>query len=607
MVIRLTIRNNSQVIGDVGELETMTIFNKWGWAAEKIIQDYGEDIHSTIFIDNKKTKLYFRCQVKSTENLDKKNYVRKLKSGDFSVSISIETLKSWLNSFFPVFIVIYDVTSGDLFWQNPRDQILGSLDSRKKRKLAIRISKANSLLKDKEKIIRSVEDYYKTLTRITSSKLKCFILPVIMPEYKLVSPFDFKKYNFNELKNDIEVNFTSIISDKLPAWTTVLKSREVSNYLLGFEITSQMDSVSMFMNLLRGFIGKLEINNIQEHEWQSFIISPIVLESMNDNDEYSKKEITEWLSYSKINQEIIDDFIYTFEVSGYKNEIARRSRGWGNKFYIDDVNDISLELYSAIETTPSIRRAGEAIISHAKGQVISWMCPIEKIDLLNTKLSELNLCFRPLGEMDTSESIIHGVITNPLFDLEFGLVPTVSSWNEYDIGSVIHKLKKNNLLKDLEGCLGDNEAKMRLEKLIKENFDNDYKYTLLTEYDYFDGLPLLHNHRRIVLSRYRKMEIFDENNIDKIKEVKYQIENHLTNPINFDFEFHVIEEYSDKAIYSISVNWTPSINDSTIESLEKYKEEILRYFDMIFPREVGKKEYSDSKEVLMYEGEIIFE
>lgn len=605
MVFQLTIRNNSQVIGDVGELKTITIFNEWRWAAEKIVQDYGEDINATIFIDNKKTKLYFRCQVKSTQNVNKKSYVRKLKSGDFSVSISTETLKTWFSSYFPVFIVIYDETSGDLFWENPRNQLLNNLQSVNKNKMSIRISKKNILKNGKELIIKSVEDYYKTFTRITTSKLKCSMLPVIMPEYKFASAFDIKNPNYSVVMNGLEVKSSSIIADKLPAWTTMFKSREVSHYFSSIEITCQQTSLNVFINLIKDFIEKIELQTAQKDEWISFIITPILLESKDDNNEFSKKEMTDWLSYSKIGEEIIDDFTYTFRVSGFKNEIIRRSTSWGDKYYIDDVNDVSLELFSLIETTPAIRRTRDALINHAKDQLVSWICPVEKIEILNAKLFELNLCFRSISELDGESNYIQGAITHPMLDLEIGIIPTALSWYDHDSGSVMNKIQEENIIEKLDGHLGDKEAQSELEKIITNYFNNDYKYTILTEYDYFDGLPLMHNQREITLSRFRKMKILNKKNIDRIKEFKYLLESRLSSKVKF--EFKTIMELSEETIYSISVSWSPNFNESTSESLEKYKDEIISYFDMIFSREGDKREYMNSKEVLTYYGEITFE
>jgi len=115
-------RTDSQILGDIGESTVSLIIKKFGWTADIIKSDYGEDIDCNIFIDNIRTNYHFRCQVKSSKK--DSEYVREIANGDYSLSISSDTLRAWLISYFPVFIIIYEENSDTCYWCNPQEQVL---------------------------------------------------------------------------------------------------------------------------------------------------------------------------------------------------------------------------------------------------------------------------------------------------------------------------------------------------------------------------------------------------------------------------------------------------------------------------------------------------
>ena len=115
------VQTDSQNLGDVGETTVQLILKKYKWTADIIKSDFGEDIDSNIFIDNFRTNYHLRCQVKSTTK--DSEYVRELKNGDFSVSIDSTTLRAWISSYFPVFLIIYNQESDLCYWCNPVEEI----------------------------------------------------------------------------------------------------------------------------------------------------------------------------------------------------------------------------------------------------------------------------------------------------------------------------------------------------------------------------------------------------------------------------------------------------------------------------------------------------
>src|SRR6185312_2368917 len=122
MVNKTPVRTDEQALGDVGETTVQLLFKKFGWTSDIIKSDYGEDIDGNVFIDNSRTNLHFRCQVKSTKR--DSNYIRELKNGDYSVSIDSTILRTWLTSFFPVFLVVYNEDTDTCYWSNPIVQVL---------------------------------------------------------------------------------------------------------------------------------------------------------------------------------------------------------------------------------------------------------------------------------------------------------------------------------------------------------------------------------------------------------------------------------------------------------------------------------------------------
>src|SRR5687768_17050719 len=100
------IQSDAQSLGDVGETTVQLILQKYKWTAEIIKSDFGEDIDCNVFLDNTRTNYHLRCQVKSTTK--DSEYVKQLKNGDYSVSISSGVLKAWLSSYFPVFLIVYE-------------------------------------------------------------------------------------------------------------------------------------------------------------------------------------------------------------------------------------------------------------------------------------------------------------------------------------------------------------------------------------------------------------------------------------------------------------------------------------------------------------------
>jgi uncharacterized protein DUF4365 len=172
-------RPAAHVTGDVGQTATALVLKQWGWTADAVISDYGEDLDCTIFVDHRRTSFYFRCQVKSTA--DSEDNVRRLKSGDFSVRISTSTCKLWLMSYFPVLLVVHDTRTGTSYWGDATEQVRKAIGKLSQQTITIHIAHTSVLSNSQAEITDVVQSFYSQLMRLSSQMLTCNVYPVIMP------------------------------------------------------------------------------------------------------------------------------------------------------------------------------------------------------------------------------------------------------------------------------------------------------------------------------------------------------------------------------------------------------------------------------------------
>ena len=178
-------RPTDQTLGDVGETAAILTFKKWGWTADKVASDYGEDVDCNIFIDNRRTALHFRCQVKSAG--EKSNYVRRLKTGNFSTSISTRTLRTWLLSYFPVLLIVYDDDNQELYWADATAQVRSRPQVLAQKTATVNVSRANMLRSGAKAIQQLVQRFYERMLRLPSANMSCEVYSILMPGYRAPS------------------------------------------------------------------------------------------------------------------------------------------------------------------------------------------------------------------------------------------------------------------------------------------------------------------------------------------------------------------------------------------------------------------------------------
>lgn len=322
----LPIRPVEHIIGDVGQKAAETTFNKWGWTADPIASDYGEDLDCNIFIDNRRTNLHLRCQVKSTAA--DSSYVRRLKSGDFSVRVKASTLRAWLLSYFPVFVVVYDDESEELYWTDATEQIHGKPEVLAQIRATIHVNRADILRDSREKIQRLVQRFYERMLRLSSPSIGCEVYPIVMPGYRAVSFQDLKNSlqldGFPELRYEMEFG----AKESLPAWSTALKTLDPSG-LCGWHLALDGEDLDTFISSVRQVFSRSALD-LEDGEWVTFVCSPVRLSAQSDevlHDSFWNRELTGWWSYSLIGARVVSDFDYAFGIpSGYLRQVGRRAR-----------------------------------------------------------------------------------------------------------------------------------------------------------------------------------------------------------------------------------------------------------------------------------------
>ena len=589
------IQTDSQNLGDIGETTVQLILRKFKWTADIIKSDFGEDIDSNIFIDNSRTNYHLRCQVKSTTK--DSEYVKLLKNGNYSVSISSSTLKAWLTSYFPVFLVIYEEVSDRCYWCNPIEQVLNNPSKLEKDKPSIQVPKKNILNSiSKETILEEVKSFYRKIQRLDEAIIECKVVPILMPDYRIIPFHNYSSfiYENTELSPEISADYIEL----LPSWMSVLKRIDPTSILTSIKLKSKNTELDVFLTNLKQKISSFEYN-LKDNEWISFIVSPIKTQSNNSS---WSNEITFWNSYSKLNNSLIDDYDYCFEIpSNFLRQISRRARSWEYLHHVNPTKDVAIQLFGSFEITPTIKKIEQIHDNNIKGQLILWSCKTGEIAELQEILSKIELTIRII-EDNKEEQLL--AITTPIFDPFIGLYSVPMDWDSFEKGNVRNKLIQNKLLDLIPGKEYKGKVPEFLSEILNKYSDKDYKSITITESEYIAGFPLKLEEREIFVSRFQMIPS------DSLEEIKEKLKkSRPLNLKNYHIEFGLKDDsMREIPIYELTISWTPEMTTSSSESYVDNESEILEIFNNLMPtREIDSIQLKNSYEILRFAGEIGFE
>lgn len=589
------IQTDSQSLGDIGETTVQLILQKYKWTADIIKSDFGEDIDCNIFIDNTRTNYHFRCQVKSTAK--DSDYVKRLKNGNFSVSIDSGTLRAWLTSYFPVLLIIYEEDTDSCFWCNPINQILKAPSKLEKNKPSIHVPIENTFnAKSKGTILEEVERFYHKIQRLDESLTECKVIPLIMPNYKIIPFHHYSKfiYENTELNPEVSGDYTEL----LPSWMSVLKRIDPSSVLTSIKLKSRSTDLDNFINSLKHKINSFNYS-VKDNEWISFIISPIKIQS---NKSSWSNELTYWTTYSKINNSIVNDFEYCFEIpKGFLRQVSRRARSWDYLHHAHPDNDIAIQFFGSYEVTPTIRKIDQIHDNNIKGQLILWQCKKDEIDTIASLIADCQLAVKLID--DKFEDCLIAITTH-IFDPFIGLYSSPMDWDSFEKGNVRNKLLHHNLFEKIPGSEFNGEIPTFLAEVLNRYSSKEYEKVLITEVEYISGFPLLLENREIHVSRFQMMTE------DEVADVKENLKEVLPLKVNdFQIEFGLKDDSMwEIPIYELLITWTPKLNKSSRKSYCDIESHLLELFDKILPTKESKSlQLKDTYEILHLAGEIGFE
>lgn len=578
-------RTKSNILGDKGELKTQEIINDYNWDSELIKNDYGEDLHCTVFIDEFRTEFDFRCQVKSSN--EDSRYVKKLKNGDLSVSIKTSILNSWIDYVLPVFIIVYDESENKCYWTNPKEQILNNINKLNQKTLTIKISHQNIFdIHSKSKVFDEIKTHYEKVLRLDEFVIQCNVIPLLMPSYRVI-PF-VKWIDFIESHNDLEIGYKSELIETLPSWASVIKKIDPSPFVQQVSFSSSNTDLEVFLSQLLEKLNTFKYK-INDNEWLGFIISPVKLISKSQNN--WEKELTNWSSYIKIKDKLINDFTFGFKmIDGLIELNATRSMSWEKTLFIHKKMDITVKVFSGYEVTPIMQNINNSHINNIKSQFIVWECFTKDIDVIINILEKYELKIELLEEnVDISKL----VISTPFFNLDIGLYNLPDDWEKREENLVNHLLKLNKVI--LPGKeLKDNRK--YIENFFNLNFIEIPSNMLISEENYIDGLPNLLNHRLIKISRFNSLSSKEVRRIlDFIDGSSFK---------NYQFELNVRDDMYEECIYELSVYLEiKDIEISTNDYFLIYIDEIVHIFDDIMPTS-DNRYFKCSYDCLLFAGQM---
>ncbi len=589
------IQTDSQNLGDIGETTVQLILKKFKWTADIIKSDFGEDIDCNVFIDNSRTNYHLRCQVKSTTK--DSEYIKLLKNGNYSVSISSSTLKAWLTSYFPVFLIIYEEDSDLCFWCNPIEQVLKNPSKLEKESPSIQVPNKNIFnSSSKETILEEVKKFYRKIQRLEESIIECKVVPILMPNYRIIPFHHYSNFIYNDLALSPEISGDYV--ELLPSWMSVLKRIDPTSVLTSIKLKSKNTEIDDFLENLKAKINSFDYT-LKKNEWISFIISPIKIQSNNSS---WSNEITYWNSYSKLDNRLIDDFEYCFEIpDNFLSQVTRRSSSWEYMHHANKFKDIALQLFGSFETTPTIKKIDQIHDNNIKGQLILWNCEKKEIPQLQEMLAKYELSIEII-EDDKTKVLL--AITTLMFNPFLGLYSVPMDWDSFENGNVRNKLIQNKLFDLIPGSEFKGETPDFLADILNKYSNKKYENVLITESDYIAGFPLMLEERQIIVSRYQM--IADE----KIQEIQDKLDKtKKLNLKNYHIEFGLKDDSIwETPIYELSIFWTPKILKSSKESYIDNEEDILKIFNHILPtNELESMQLKNTYDILHIAGLIGFE
>lgn len=602
-------RPEQHITGDVGQKAVALLLADWGWTADVIQSDYGEDLNCHVFIEHNRTPLHFRCQVKSS--VDAENKVRRLKSGDFSIQIASETCRDWLLAYYPVLLVVYDRKSKTAFWADATEQIRTKVSSLSRKEITLHVSHDSVLENEQTLVVSVLTSFYTRLLKVHSEAVERMVFPVLMPGYRVIPSVDSRDLFRLGLNKEDPRTFTSVHRDAIPAWTTSLRTLD-GQFLSGMSFRVPSTDLAQFSHLLTSDLSGISYP-VAEGEWLTFVCSPIrfCIQQSQKNSDSLERDLTGWWSYAKIGDRLVSDHEYAFEPPcGFLRQIGRRARSWDGYYFVSREHDVAVQLLASVATTPADRLFRSTLREHMQGQFLPWECSRSELEMLQKRLCDAELVFAPLEEdepnKDESE-FVSGAIITPMFVPSVGLIPQARNWAELERGTVRSQIERTVHLGQLPGHEGSSELKDKLLSLLSHLAQDAPEGWLVDGTKPEPGLPIDLSERQVIVQRFRADPFFDPKHAELLlREAEPVLMNHVHTPGSLRADAYIIESF--ECIAAVSVSWSPHLYESSALSVERMLPSIIEIFDKVLPRVTPTEgSLATSLDVLRFSGELYFE
>lgn len=608
------LRPSSHVLGDIGQKKAALIFTGWGWTADQIDSDYGEDLDCNIFVNQRRTAFHFRCQVKSSYANSNK-YVKRLKNGDISVTIKVSLAKFWLTSYYPVLLLVYIDETEEIFWRDATQYLKENLNKLSKGTLTIHVSTKKILSDSKVDVEKSIQDSYAQLLRLSSPSIETTIIPVIMPGYKVLEPTNiFYSLNFREIASKLNLNIqpVGLLPEYLPAWTIALRSMDLSSFPC-WKLKMMGVDIEKFDNKIIEFIRYISTENdfmLSSNQWLAFICKPIRILDKEINrfsNLVFNQEVTDWWSYCYFN-DVKSDYSHAFDLL-MPCLLPRKYHGFSWEFhhFIIPDKDLAVKFTGKIPTNPAYLAKKKLFRDFLLSQFLSWACPIDQVTLLSELLSHVNLQFSEIPDLCREEHKV-GIICDYMFNPSLGLFTIPRTWKELEANSIVDRLEYDSLISKIPGTMDSSGV----EDFILEFFRGTLsfsEYLQIEECDYIPGLPIDHYGRKISIQRYRVVKFFNEEKIKlNLTDCKTYLQSNLNFPEDVEITPYSFEDFGRTTFCVLSISWRPNLNESSLESLLRFIEIITQFFDKAIPEsDLSEKSCRSTRGILEHYGTIIFE
>lgn len=600
-------RPQSHIVGDVGHTQAALVFKKWGWTADRIESDYGEDLACDIFRMNQRTAFHFRCQVKSTSEGSGK--VRRLNSGDYSVTVSTRTASAWLLSYFPVLLLVYDSGRGTLHWSDASSQVRNQVSKLEQKTLTLRVRSSSRLADDQASVSHVVQAHYAKLFRLDEPTFECGLYPVTMPGYRSEKPFG-QSYGVKAGHSDLTLGTEVLDLESAPAWATSIRSM-FRTFVSGWRVSSTIEDFDRFTDALRALIAD-SVDGPSDRTWTSYVISPIRLTGRTKTGSDRalwNREMTDWWSYSKIAGRIVDDCSYAFRPpDGYLRQIARRAASWETFHFVNPVRDLALQLFAEIASTWAYQLSEETMRRQFMSQFMPWKVQRDRIEELNEVLRAAELVFRELGESPGRGSNVQGIICTFMFEPTLGVFSQTFDWRELEEGVVKTRLTRAGTWDSLPGGPGDEATSTRILGMMGERFAAPPKQVTVSERNYIPGLPVDHARRLVQIQRFRCVQSVTEAACDRaIEDCRSDLIAESDGRVA-DASWQVVMQYGGDPVIELEAHWEPSLEESSAESADRLARFVEPHFNDVLPHaETMGGRLTTTYKVLTLLGQLYFE